>query len=85
MALTLSGSVARTRRFSSLRPTPGGPGDRGDGQDQDDHDDLDDHADHDDHDDADDHADHADHDDNSPMRMIGLYLPVLGNRRATSS
>ena len=73
MALTLSGSVARTRRFSSLRPTPGGPGDRGDGQDQDDHDD------------ADDHADHDDHDDNSPMRMIGLYLPVLGNRRATSS
>ena len=76
MALTLSGSVARTRRFSSLRPTPGGPGDRGDGQDQDDHDDIDD---------ADDHADHDDHDDNSPMRMIGLYLPVLGNRRATSS
>ena len=76
MALTLSGSVARTRRFSSLRPTPGGPGDGGDGEDQDDQDDLDD---------ADDHADHADHDDNSPMRMIGLYLPVLGNRRATSS
>ena len=76
MALTLSGSVARTRRFSSLRPTPGGPGDRGDGEDQDDHDDLDD---------ADDHTDHDDHDDNSPMRMIGLYLPVLGNRRATSS
>ena len=73
MALTLSGSVARTRRFSSLRPTPGGPGDRGDGEDQDD---LDDHDDVDDHD---------DHDDNSPMRMIGLYLPVLGNRRATSS
>ena len=73
MALTLSGSVARTRRFSSLRPTPGGPGGRGDGEDQDDHDDLDDHDDHD------------DHDDNSPMRMIGLYLPVLGNRRATSS
>ena len=70
MALILSGSVARTRRFSSLRPTPGGP---------DDHDDLDDH------DDADDHADHADHDDNSPMRMIGRYLPVLGKRRATSS
>ena len=70
MALTLSGSVARTRRFSSLRPTPGGPGDRGDGEDQDYHDDAD---------------DHADHDDNSPMRMIGLYLPVLGNRRATSS
>ena len=79
MALTLSGSVARTRRFSSLRPTPGGPGDGGDGEDQDDHDDLDDH------DDADDHTDHDDHDDNSPMRMIGLYLPVLGNRRATSS
>ena len=76
MALTLSGSVARTRRFSSLRPTPGGPGDGGDGEDQDDQDDLDD---------ADDHADHADHDDNSPMRMIGLYLPVLGKRRATSS
>ena len=76
MALTLSGSVARTRRFSSLRPTPGGPGDGGDGEDQDDQDDLDD---------ADDHADHDDHDDNSPMRMIGLYLPVLGNRRATSS
>ena len=73
MALTLSGSVARTRRFSSLRPTPGGPGDGGDGED------------HDDHDDADDHADHDDHDDNSPMRMIGLYLPVLGKRRATSS
>ena len=70
MALTLSGSVARTRRFSSLRPTPGGPGDRGDDED------------HGDHDDAD---DHADHDDNLPMRMIGLYLPVLGNRRATSS
>ena len=79
MALTLSGSVARTRRFSSLRPTPGGPGDGGDGEDQDDHDDLDDADDHADH------ADHADHDDNSPMRMIGLYLPVLGNRRATSS
>ena len=76
MALTLSGSVARTRRFSSLRPTPGGPGDGGDGEDQDDQDDLDD---------ADDHDDHADHDDNSPMRMIGLYLPVLGKRRATSS
>ena len=76
MALTLSGSVARTRRFSSLRPTPGGPGDGGDGEDQDDQDDLDD---------ADDHADHDDHDDNSPIRMIGLYLPVLGNRRATSS
>ena len=76
MALTLSGSVARTRRFSSLRPTPGGPGDGGDGEDQDDQDDQDDH------DDAD---DHADHDDNSPMRMIGLYLPVLGKRRATSS
>ena len=73
MALTLSGSVARTRRFSSLRPTPGGPGDGGDGEDLDDHDD------------ADIHADHADHDDNSPMRMIGLYLPVLGKRRATSS
>ena len=73
MALTLSGSVARTRRFSSLRPTPGGPGDGGDGEDQDDQDD------------ADDHADHADHGDNSPMRMIGLYLPVLGNRRASSS
>ena len=70
MALTLSGSVARTRRFSSLRPTPGGPGYGGDGEDQDDHDDA---------------GDHADHDDNSPMRMIGLYLPVLGNRRATSS
>ena len=76
MALTLSGSIARNLRFSSLRPTPGGPGDGGDGEDQDDHDDLDDH------DDAD---DHADHDDNSPMRMIGLYLPVLGKRRATSS
>ena len=70
MALTLSGSVARTRRFSSLRPTPGGPGDGGDGEDQDDHDDA---------------GDHADHDDKSPMRMIGLYLPVLGKRRATSS
>ena len=79
MALTLSGSVARTRRFSSLRPTPGGPGDRGDGEDQDDHDDEDDH------DDADDHTYHDDHDDNSPIRMIGLYLPVLGKRRATSS
>ena len=73
MALTLSGSVARTRRFSSLRPTPGGPGEC---EDRDDHGDLDDH------DDAD---NHADHDDNSPMRMIGLYLPVLGKRRATSS
>ena len=79
MALTLSGSVARTRRFSSLRPTPGGPGDRGDGEDQDDHDDLHDH------DDADYHTYHDDHNDNSPIRMIGLYLPVLGKRRATSS
>ena len=67
MALALSGSVARTLRFSSLRPTPGGPGNGGDGEDRDDQD------------------DHVGHDDNSPMRMIGLYLPVLGNRRATSS
>ena len=34
MALALSGSIARTLRFSSLRPTPGGPG--GDGEDRDD-------------------------------------------------
>ena len=45
MALALSGSVARTLRFSSLRPTPGGPGNGGDGEDRDD---QDDHVGHDD-------------------------------------
>ena len=45
MALALSGSIARTLRFSSLRPTPGGPGNGGDGEDRDD---QDDHVGHDD-------------------------------------